>query len=129
MAGTMMDSNGRNLIPQPAFSIDYALTNGDFDGSSTDQLFTDAAQTVPLLYKGKFPQKIRRKFGSGFVFRPDTTGDHKVLTYQAWRDNGCVVNDTLATTVYGATAGVWTEDRIIKLYQTGSASTNVNIGV
>lgn len=122
----LRDNKGRNAIAQPALEIEYDLTGGDFVGTSTAQLYTSG--TTPLLKYGKHPISIKQYYGKGFVFRPQTGGDYKVLTYEAFRANGGI-DDTLATTMYELPAGVYVETRVIKVYATGSAGTLINIGV
>lgn len=130
MAGTTMyDAKGRILISQPSFVIEHDLvTNGNFDGTATTPIYFDAAQSNQYLEDGSKPRKIRFKFGSGFVFAPDTAGDHEVLTYEAYRDNNCTIDDNYKTVLRGLPAGVYNETRVIKVYNNGT-STNINIGV
>ena len=127
---SMKDSKGRQLISQPALEISYDLSvSSDFDGKATTQIYTDAAGTIPLLEYGVKPVSISSKFGSGFVFRPATAGDYAVLSYEAYRINGCEIDDTLQHTMYSLPAGAYAETRVIKVYETGSDGTLIDIGV
>ena len=70
-----------------------------------------------------------RYLNKGFLVRPDTDGALKVLTWANYVNNDHTVVDANAVVLTGCTTGAWELVRVVKVYETGSDSTNVLIGI
>jgi len=112
---------GTQLIAQPNFVRSIDVTSADFDGTDTDNV-ADALKTQEANGSMFNPWKKN----GGFIYKPSADGDVDVLTWEDYKRNGKVVDDTLMQTIY-STGTVWEETRVVKVY-TSSAVKNFNIG-
>lgn len=108
---------GKAASSEVQFFRSYDLvTNGDFDGTAV----TDPTLLGP---------DGRNWFGEGFYFQPSQTGDVVALSYQDYISNNKVIDDSLAQTLYSCAAGMFHATRIVKIYDAGTVSATVTIGV
>lgn len=112
---------GTQLIAQPNFVRSIDVTSADFDGTDTANVAT-ALKTQETNGSAFNPWKKN----GGFIYKPESDGDVDVLTWEDYRRNGKVVDDTLMQTIY-STGTVWEETRICKIYTTSTVKT-FNIG-
>jgi hypothetical protein len=110
---------GKAASSEIQFFRTYDMTGGDIDGTT----ISSAINSTLLAPDGK------NWFGQGFYFQPDTYGDVVALSYQDWELNGRVVDDTKAQTLPECAAGIFHPTRVVKIYQTGTDSTNIALGV
>ena len=110
---------GKAASSEVQFFREYDLTGGDIDGTT----ISSSVNPSLLAPDGK------NWFGQGFYFQPGTTGDVVALSYQDWELNGRVVDDSLAQTLPGCAGGIFHPTRVVKIYQTGTDSVNIALGV
>jgi len=94
------------------------LSAADFDG-------TDKASMVA----GMLDPNGYNRFGDGFYFMPETSGDVEVLSYVDWVENGKVVSDALKQILPSCAAGIFHPTRVVKVYYLATASSSMAIGV
>jgi len=70
-----------------------------------------------------------RYLDHGFLVRPDTNGSIRVVTWADYNENDNVVVDANAVTITGCVTFKWEECRIVKVFQTGTDSTNILVGI
>lgn len=112
----VLSLRGKSLSSEIQFFRNYDLTGGDFEGPT----LTDSTLLAP---DGK------NWFADGFYFQPDTIGDVVALSYQDYILNNKVIDDALAQILPSCASGIFHPTRVVKIYQLGTVSTNITIGV
>ena len=100
----------------PFFVDDVVIkaVSGDFDPyNSGDPTISDKAKYLD----------------NGFLVRPDTDGAIKVVTWANYKANKDTVVDANGVILTGCVTSKWEEVRVVKVFETGSDSTNVMIGI
>lgn len=110
---------GKSPASEVQFFRAYAMASGDIDGTT----ISSTINPTLLAPDGK------NWFGEGFYFQPDSTGDVTALSYRDWVLNNKVVDDSLAQVLPGCAGGMFHPTRVVKVYQVGTASINIALGV
>lgn len=110
---------GKAASSEVQFFRTYDMTGGDIDAT------TISTAVNPTL----LAPDNKNWFGQGFYFQPESTGDVVALSYQDWELNGRVVNDSLAQTLPGCAGGIFHPTRVVKIYQVGTDSTRIALGI
>lgn len=114
---SVISFRGKSASTEVQFFRNYDIaTNGDIDGTA----ITDPSLLGP---------DGRNWFGQGFYFQPSQTGDVVALSYQDWVTNNKVVDDSLAQVLPSCASGVMHPTRVVKIYQTGTISSTLALGV
>lgn len=107
---------------EPNFVRSIDVTAADFDGTDTANV-ADALKT-----KEQNGSRFNAwKQNGGFLYMPTTDGVIDVLTWEDYRRNGKVVDDTLKQSVTSIGGG-WQKTRVVKIYSTSTVKT-MNIGI
>ncbi len=115
-------NGGVQLITQPTFFRSLDVTAGDFDGTDTANI-ADSLKT-----KEQNGSKFNPwKRPGGFLVQPTGDGAVDVLSWEDYQRAGYTIDDTLKQTIQG-TGGKWSEQRVVKVYQTSAVKT-MDIGL
>lgn len=114
-------NGGVQVISQPTFVRVIDVSGADFDGTDTANV-DDDLKTQETNGSKFNPWKKN----GGFLFKPATSGDIDVLTWEDYKRNGKTVDDTLMQTIPGI-GGTYNEERVVKIYDS-SAITDLTIG-
>lgn len=114
-------AQANKYVTQPNFYRDIDVTGTAFDG-------TDTANVIDAL---KTQEQNGSKFNpwkknGGFLVKPTADGLVDVLSWEDYKRNGKVVDDSLVQSIQG-TGGAWNEERVIKVY-TSSVVKTMQIG-
>ena len=108
-------TDGRNQsVPLFADDVEIQALSGDFDPYASGSGTTSD--------KAKY-------LNHGFLVRPDTDGAIKVVTWANYKANGDTVVDANGVILTGCVTSKWEEVKVVKVFETGSDSTNVMIGI
>jgi len=110
-------NGGVQLITQPTFFRDIDVTAASFDGTDTANV-DDDLKTQETNGSKFNPWKKN----GGFLIKPTASGLIDVLSWEDYKRNGKVVDDTLMQTIQG-TGGAWNEERVVKVYTTSVIKT------
>jgi hypothetical protein len=110
---------GKAASSEVQFFRYYDMTAGDIDGT------TISTSVNPTLLS----PDDKNWFGEGFYFQPGSTGNVEALSYQDWELNGRVVDDSLRQVLPGCAGGIFHPTRVVKIYQAGTDTTDIALGV
>lgn len=107
-------NGGVQLISEPTFFRELDVSAADFDGTDTANI----SNTLKVKDPNNSYFNPWKKNG-GFLVKADTTGTMDVISWEDYQMNGKVIDDTMVQTIQ-VTAGFWTEERVVKVFNSST---------